>query len=238
MHLLDLTLPRAEDNLALDEALLLEAEAGRGGEVLRFWEWPEPAVVLGAGCRLNEDVNEAACVADRVPILRRASGGGTVLLGNGCLLFSLVLSYDRSPPLREIPSSYCYILGVLREALSDIQPGAACAGTSDLAVDGKKFSGNSQQRKRLYLLHHGTLLYDFSIEQIGRYLHAPVRQPEYRRNRTHDEFVMNLPVTAAALKSRLQSAWGAQDIASTWPADAVHRLALEKYALPEWVRRR
>src|SRR5262245_1678404 len=105
MHFLDLTLPTAAENLALDEALLLEAEAGRGGEVLRLWEWPRPAVVLGAGCRLAEEVHEANCLADGVPILRRASGGGTVLLGEGCLLFSLVLAYDRSPALSAVALS-------------------------------------------------------------------------------------------------------------------------------------
>src|SRR5256885_263698 len=36
MYFLDLTLPSAEANLALDEALLLAAEDGRGGEVLRL----------------------------------------------------------------------------------------------------------------------------------------------------------------------------------------------------------
>src|SRR6185437_14246053 len=55
---LDLTLPTAEENLALDEALLLEAEAGRRGETLRLWEHPHPAVVLGAGCRLLDDVDD------------------------------------------------------------------------------------------------------------------------------------------------------------------------------------
>ena len=52
--------------------------------------------------RLAQDVDEAACQADGVPILRRSSGGGTVLLGRGCLLYSLVLSYDRSPALAEV----------------------------------------------------------------------------------------------------------------------------------------
>ena len=84
MRFLDLTLPTPAENLALDEALLLEAEAGRGEELLRVWEWPTFAVVLGSGCRLGAEVNEAACRSDHVPILRRASGGGTVLLGAGC----------------------------------------------------------------------------------------------------------------------------------------------------------
>src|SRR5262249_34075225 len=104
MRYLDLTLPTLAENLALDEALLLEAEADRGGELLRIWEWPAPAVVLGAACRLVEEVDADACRADGVPILRRASGGGTVLLGAGCLCFSLVLAYNRDPALREIPS--------------------------------------------------------------------------------------------------------------------------------------
>src|SRR5262245_40400973 len=100
MQSLDVTLPTLAENLALDEALLLEAEAGHGGETLRLWEWPHPAVILGAGCRLADEVDEEACRRDGVPILRRSSGGGTVLLGAGCLLYSLVLAYDRSPELR------------------------------------------------------------------------------------------------------------------------------------------
>ena len=75
MRLLELTLPSPAENLALDEALLLDAEDGAAGEVLRLWEYPRPVVVLGAGCRLRENVNEEACHADAVPILRRASGG-------------------------------------------------------------------------------------------------------------------------------------------------------------------
>src|SRR4051794_15913181 len=110
MKALALTLATPADNLALDEALLLSGEAGEGGEVLRLWEWPGPAVVLGAGCRLAQDVDEAACAADGVPVLRRASGGGTVLLGPGCLCYSLVLRYDRAPELAHIPTSYVYIL--------------------------------------------------------------------------------------------------------------------------------
>src|SRR5205814_2207406 len=63
MRYLDLTLPDADDNLALDEALLLRAESGDGGEVLRIWEYPRPVVVLGAGGRVSDDVHDANCAA-------------------------------------------------------------------------------------------------------------------------------------------------------------------------------
>jgi lipoate-protein ligase A len=238
MQFLDGALPTLAENLALEEALLLEADSGRGGEILRLWEWPEPAVVLGSGCRLAEDVDESACLADCVPILRRASGGGTVLLGMGCLCYSLVLSYDRSPALREIRSSYCYILARIRDALSGIFSGIACAGTSDLAVNGRKFSGNSQQRKRRFLLHHGTLLYDFDLDQLSRYLRMPARQPDYRCRRDHAAFLMNLPADAAQLRECLRTAWAAGTESITWPSDLLRQLAAEKYDRLEWIRRR
>jgi lipoate-protein ligase A len=238
MDYLELTLPTLAENLALDEALLLAAESGTGGEVLRLWEWPAPAVVLGAAGKLADDVDEAACARDGVPILRRSSGGGTVLLGKGCLLYSLVLSFDRDAALREIPTSYCYILGRVLEALAGLLPDLCCAGTSDLAAGGRKFSGNAQQRKRTYLLHHGTLLYDFELAPVGRYLKLPERRPEYRRDRGHEAFLTNLSATREDLAARLRQAWRAHGSPPEWPSALVQQLVTEKYGKAEWTRRR
>jgi lipoate-protein ligase A len=238
MQLLPLTLPTPPENLALDEALLLEAEDGTAGEVLRLWEWPHAAVVLGSACRLADDVDEDACRRDGIPLLRRSSGGGTVLLGGGCLLYSLVLSYARDPALTEIHSSYRFILERVAAALADFVPGAGPAGTSDLAAAGRKFSGNAQQRKRRHLLHHGTLLYRFDLAGVGRYLREPARQPGYRRHRDHEDFLMNLPAGADDLRRRLAAAWQADALVSAWPAERVRELTANKYTRPEWIRRR
>jgi lipoate-protein ligase A len=238
MHSLRLTLSTLEENLALDEALLLAAEAGEAGEVLRLWEHPHYAVVLGAGGRLAEDVDEPGCQADGVPILRRASGGGTVLLGPGCLLFTLVLSYERDPALRDIHASYRFILTRLAAALERLLPGAERAGTSDVAAQNLKFSGNAQQRKRDYLLHHGTLLYSFDLGRIGCYLRQPARQPEYRANREHAAFVRNLPAERAAIEGAMREAWDAHTPLETWPAERVRQLVADKYSQAEWIRRR
>jgi lipoate-protein ligase A len=238
MRFLDLTLATVAENLALDESLLLEAESGHVGEVLRLWEWTEPAVILGSGCRLAEDVDKAACLAGGVPILRRASGGGTVLLGRGCLCYSLVLSYDRSSALGAIRSSYIYILERIRDALSGVAQGITGAGTSDLAVGGRKFSGNAQQRKRSVLLHHGTLLYDFDADQVGRYLRLPARQPDYRGGRDHAAFLTSLSVHASLLRLCLRDAWEAVTECVSWPRDLVGQLITDKYLRAEWVERR
>jgi lipoate-protein ligase A len=238
MHLLDLTLPDLNANLALDEALLLEAEGGAGGEVLRLWAWPRYAVVLGAGGVIADDLDEAACAADGVPLARRASGGGTVLLGPGCLHYSLVLSTDRAPELQQITPSYRYVARVMAAALAGIQPGVELAGSSDLVAGGRKFSGNAQQRKRRFILHHGTLLHGFDLAKIGRYLRLPPRRPDYRADRPHADFLMNLPDRPAELRAALTRAWAAAAARPDWPADAVETLVREKYARDDWTRRR
>jgi lipoate---protein ligase len=235
---LDLTLPTAAANLALDEALLLEAEEGVAGEVLRFWEWPEPAVVLGAGRQIAADVDESACAADGVPVLRRASGGGTVLLARGCLLFSLILAYDRAAALRDVNSSYRYILGRMAAALHPIAEHLKHVGTSDLAVGGLKVSGNAQQRKRRYFLHHGSILYSFDHSLMTRYLRMPERQPAYRENRSHEAFVTNLPADRETLKRLISTEWAADRILLTWPEVRAAELVRDKYGNPEWTLRR
>jgi lipoate---protein ligase len=236
--LLEGTLPTLEENLAMDEALLLGAESGASGEVLRFWEWPAPAVVLGAGGSIAIDVNEPACREDGVPLHRRASGGGTVLLGRGCLLYSLVLEYARAPELRDVTASYRWVLGKVRDALRPVAT-LEQIGISDLALDGRKVSGNAQQRKSRFLLHHGSLLHAFDGSSVGRYLHAPERAPAYRADRDHASFVTNLPADANALKQLLAAEFAAErgELSDAVMA-RVPALITERYAQQEWVRRR
>jgi lipoate---protein ligase len=235
--LLDRTLPTLAENLALDEALLLDAEAGAGGEALRFWEWPDPAVVLGAGCSVKADVDEQACERDGVPIHRRASGGGTVLLGDGCLIFSLVLRFDRVPALKDVNASYRHILGRMCHALQSAGT-IEMSGISDLAISGRKCSGNSQQRKRDHLLHHGTLLYRFDIGLISRYLQMPDKQPAYRESRAHERFVTNLPATEDLLKALIATEWQATRTLATFPIARTAELVVDKYSQDEWNKRR
>ena len=102
MYHLPLTLETPADNLALDEALLDAAVEGElPGEVLRLWEPASFFVVLGRSSPLGE-VHAAACRADGVPVLRRPSGGATVVAGPGCLMYAVVLDLDARPELRSV----------------------------------------------------------------------------------------------------------------------------------------
>jgi len=182
-------------------------------------------------------VDEVACRADGVPVLRRSSGGGTVLLGAGCLLYTLILDAEHAPELAGIRSSYAYILARVAAALPEGN-GVEPAGISDLAAAGRKFSGNAQQRKRRFLLHHGTLLYAFDLSRVERYLRPPPRQPEYRAGRDHAAFLRNLETPRDEIERRLRVAWAAETVESEWPMQRVSQLVAEKYTTEEWLRRR
>ena len=188
---------------ALDEALLDEAEAaGQGHEVLRLWEPEQTLVVVGRSSQVAQEVDLAACRRDGVAVLRRASGGAAIVSGGGCLMYAVVLSHQSHPELRSIDAAHRHVLGNLAGRLGRFAAGIARRGVSDLAIGERKFSGNSLRIKRTHLLYHGTLLYDFPLEAIGRYLIEPPRQPEYRHRRPHASFVTNLPAARKLWSAR------------------------------------
>lgn len=239
VYRLDLTLPTIEENLALDEALLDAAIADElPGEVLRFWESPVPAVIVGRASRVAEEVDEPACAAAGAPILRRTSGGAAVVLGPGCLMYALVLSRRARPELVAVDRAHRYVLRQMVEALRRLVPGVAYRGINDLTLGDRKCSGNSVRIKRQWVLYHGTLLYAAPLEQIDRLLRMPARRPEYRRDRPHREFLTNLPVEACEIREVLATHWQARHGLDVWPKARTRRLLIERYGDPAWHRER
>jgi lipoate-protein ligase A len=234
MKLLDLTLPSPAENLALDEALLEEAEEGRGDETLRFWEPAQTFVVLGRSSRAGQEARLDRCRADNIPVLRRSSGGAAIVTGPGCLMYAVVLSYERHPDLRMIERAHRFVLGITAEAIRQVVLDVEMLGTSDLTRQQMKFSGNSLRCKRHYFLYHGTLLYDFPLDVIADYLGTPPRQPEYREQRDHASFVRNLPASADQLRDVLRTAWNAGDVCPEWPRQRTAELVEQRYSRDEW----
>jgi len=107
-------------------------------------------------------------------------------------------------------------------------------GTSDLAMGDHKFSGNSLRCKRNHLLYHGTLLYDFDLSSLDKYLGTAPRQPAYRQGRTHGAFVANLPLSPAELKPAIITTLGASQTLTQWPERMVRQLVKERYSTESW----
>jgi lipoate-protein ligase A len=220
MVLKDISFPDPQDNILFDEVLFVLAEKGRMGESLRFWEAQSPFVVLGRICKEEEDLNLEEVRRARIPVLRRSSGGGTVIQAPGCLNFSLVLAKASDPVLNDLHRSYQLILGKVREALKCAGIEADFYPISDLAVgpEKRKISGNAQRRGKHYILHHGTILYGFDISLAEKFLTIPKQVPEYRRSRPHRAFLANVPLQPEQIKQGFREVFEIQETQSS-PSD-------------------
>jgi lipoate-protein ligase A len=235
MKLCDLTLGTPEENLACDEVLLDLCEAGGSDELLRLWALPQYFVVVGYANKATTEVNIPFCRQYGIPVLRRCTGGGTVLQGPGVLNYSLILRTDGSRPCHSIPATNKFILERHRDALAAL----TCApvewrGQTDLAIGGLKFAGNAQRRRRHFLLFHGSFLLRLDMSLVEKALPQPSRQPDYRVNRSHADFLINLNVPPHTIKSALAKAWNTVGVLDPIPWDKITHLAREKYALEEW----
>lgn len=239
MKYLDLSFPGAAQNLACDEALLEAAEEEQSGETLRFWETSQRFVVLGYSDKAGLSAKLEACREHSIGLWRRPTGGGAVLQGPGCLNYALILRID-GPDLDTIAATNRFIMRRHRAALAALAPDPAAVtveGVSDLALDGRKFSGNAQRRKRRALLFHGTFLLEFDIAAAEQFLTLPPRQPAYRRERAHREFLTNFPATSNQVKTALKHAWDATVPAHGSSSPRLQELARRKYPDPAWTFR-
>ncbi|MGA2139123.1 MAG: lipoate--protein ligase family protein [Verrucomicrobiia bacterium] len=235
MKYLDRTLQTPQENLACDEALLDWCEEGFPDEILRFWEPRQHFAVLGYSNKTRSEVNLDSCKRLGVPVLRRCSGGGTVLQGPGCLNYALLLKIQGDSPLTNITKANAFIMNRNRNALNPLLGGKVLIqGHTDLTLQGTKFSGNSQRRRRLFLLFHGSFLLDFDLALIEQTLHMPSKQPPYRRDRAHQDFLTNLHLPATAVKNAMKQIWNATTALDELPEKRIKQLLRDKYATDGW----
>jgi len=221
--------------LATEEAILAAVDARESPATLLLWEWTSPAVVVGRSNVVAREVNVEACARAGVPIFRRCSGGGTVVLGAGCLCYALVLPIE--PHHRALGISTVTRAIMQQTASSFVAVGfdVHVDGISDLVLGNRKFSGNSQRWQKQALLHHGTILYDFDLTQIAKYLQFPSRQPDYRADRPHTDFVTNLAQTKFVTESVITTAWNATGGAvSSSESARTQELLHTRYLSTDW----
>lgn len=237
MKYLPLSLADPAGNLALDEALLELAEDA-GVATLRIWEAPAPFVVLGLSNHVGQEVRCNECAVRGVPILRRVSGGGTVVQGPGCLSYALTMRIESTGATRSIPATNRFVMERNRTALEALLGASVSVrGHTDLETGGRKFSGNAQRRGRRALLFHGTILYAANLRLIDQLLQHPSREPDWRERRPHQEFIGNIAASREQIATALRQAWGADAPATFNPASERLKSMVAKHSDPAWVHR-
>ncbi len=181
----------------LPDNVLLESPVSR----LMIWQPDHVVIVIGQSNSPEKYVSEEKALMDGVAVIKRPSGGETVVLTPRMLVVSFVLRAGKLPGSRDlfIRINDLLIAGLSEAGLSNIN----YRGISDLAVNEKKIMGSSIYRKPGMLFYHAVLNYGESPEYIASYLKHPVREPDYRKGRHHAEFITTLE--AAGIKISLSN---------------------------------
>lgn len=225
-----------EEQLALDEALLDEAERGlRSERTVRTWMADELVVVVGSSSRLDTEVDLAACHTAGVRVVRRPSGGATVVLGPGCLMWTVVTPYRQGAP--SVDTLHAEALDPLCHSFAAAGLDVTRQGTSDLTLGDRKVSGNALRVRRHAVLYHGTLLDAFDIPLAMRLLKHPPREPSYRGHRPHTSFLTNLGLGRERLEQLVRQAFTASAPASACDPATVQRLLADRYRSAAWNER-
>lgn len=173
------------DQLCLEEALL---RADSGNWCLCNRGSP-PAIVLGISGKVELLINLSRLQNHPIPLIRRFSGGGTVVVDPNTLFITFICNHQ------DLPQVSCYPESILRWTEGLYAPllpyGLFKRIEHDYAIGDRKFGGNAQYLCKDRWLHHSSLLWDFDHQRM-EYLQIPSRQPKYRAGRAHTDFICSL----------------------------------------------
>ena len=132
-----------------------------------------------------------------------------------------------------------FVLGKIADGVASLTgETVTLEGDSDLAIAGRKISGNAQRRRGRAVLVHGTILLGLDVSIVEEVLALPGRRPAYRAGRSHSAFLRNLDLDRDALKVKLRQVWTAKEPAPAPPAHQMRALIEQKYGNDPWLTRR
>jgi lipoate---protein ligase len=143
-------------NLAIEEFLLKT-----GKEEYFILGVNNPSVIIGKHQSGHREVNTKFVTENKIPVIRRISGGGTVFHDTGNLNFSFISNSESGKQV----DFRKYTQPVI-DFLSSKGVEARFEGKNDLKVEGFKISGNAEHIHGNRVLHHGTLLFNTSLDML------------------------------------------------------------------------
>ncbi len=145
-------------NLAVEEVLLKNDNRD-----FAFFYRNNPALIIGKHQTAHKEADTKFTIENKIPVIRRISGGGTVFHDRGNLNFSFITGSEKGKQV-DFRKYTAPIINFLQSLGID----ARFEGKNDIRVNGLKISGNAEHVHRERVLHHGTLLFDASLSELGK----------------------------------------------------------------------
>ncbi|MHB1565536.1 MAG: lipoate--protein ligase family protein [Acidiferrobacter sp.] len=161
------------DNRGILPICYFHALARLGEEGLLLIEPAAPFVSLGS-FDAKENVDLEYCRRWGIPVMRRETGGGTVLLGPGQVFYTLVIKRPHPPVPVSVNDAYRHLsqapIGVYGRygVTTHLRP------INDIATtDGRKIGGQGAGDINGFFCFVGSILVDFDIGLMHRVIHLP-----------------------------------------------------------------
>lgn len=159
--------------LAADEALAGRVGRGDSEPTLRLYTYQQCALV-GRFQNISSELHLDYCQEHHIPVNRRPTGGGAILMGDGPLGVALSLpgySDNGYSEARELMAHFSQgiVLGLKKLGIA-----ANLRGKNDIEVDGRKIVGLGIYRAHSGgMLFHASILVDLNIPLMLRVLNTP-----------------------------------------------------------------
>lgn len=176
-----------------------------------FWVPDRPYLVLGQSNDAEKSLYTGLVEQDGVTVMKRPSGGESVILTPKTLVLAVrLISHRLDNPQVYFKRINQLIIDGLSEAGVK---GLAYRGISDITIGQKKILGSSIYRKKHLVFYHAVLNVSEDISLIARYLRHPGKEPDYRLGRAHHDFVTSLhaagyPLPPEQIRDILEKAFG------------------------------
>ncbi|MDD2619927.1 MAG: lipoate--protein ligase [Syntrophomonadaceae bacterium] len=225
-------------NLALEEYAVKNLPASDNYFIL--WQ-NRPAVIIGRNQNTIEEINQDYIKEKNITVARRMSGGGAVYHDYGNLNFTLVVNENNDF------ANFAKFTRPVINTLKRLGIEAENNGRNDISIEGKKFSGNAQFKYKNRLMHHGTILFDTSIEEMVHALNPGAEKisskgiKSVRSRVTNISEHLSVPVSIEKFKQilteevlREESNSAAYNL-SEYDMQAVNQSRDNKYSSWEWI---
>ncbi|XP_006850833.2 uncharacterized protein LOC18440632 [Amborella trichopoda] len=149
-----------------------------------------PTIVMGISGKPSQLIEIEPVIRDRIHVIRRFSGGGTVIVDKGTVFVTFICDKDAIPGLQPYPHPIMSWTGQLYSTVFQGIPDFQLR-ENDYAFGNRKFGGNAQSITKGRWIHHTSFLWEYDIKNM-EYLKLPVKAPKYRSERHHGEFLCQL----------------------------------------------